>query len=80
MKPWNEPERRKGEDMSQEERDLLIRMDEKLSNLVKSSDLLAFNFDKHAADDKKQFGVLYKFMWGLCGAFTLFIVVLKTIK
>lgn len=63
--------------MSQEERDLLIRMDQKLTNFLERFDVLRNDFDTHTEEDKQQFAVVMRFLWGFSGAATLIMIVLK---
>ena len=66
--------------MSQEERYLLIRVDQNLSNLLDSFTQMRKDFVKHTEDDKSNFNILHRFMWGLAGAGALVAFLFKVIK
>lgn len=66
--------------ISQEDRDLLIRMDQKLTNFIDGHKQHIKEFEDHVTEDKKQFTSLHRFMWLIIGGGTLLGFILRTFK
>ena len=66
--------------MNKEDRDLLIRIDVNLSNLIKSHDDHKEKLNDHVEDDRSQFSTLHKFMWALGGGGILLTFIISMFK